>query len=141
MIDKSLDALAPAASALKVGGVEVSILPLKVKELSAFTKAVAPVFGMLKAGNVDPLIMIAEHAQAVIDAVAIACRQPAAWVEELEAAELVILLAEVLKVNADFFTTVAQMIGRGVVAPSAAPETGLMSPSSSSATATASTPS
>ena len=103
-----LSILIPLAVEVKVGGKTLALTPLKVGELSAFSRAVSPIIASLNGGDIDLFRLITDHSESVIDAVAVAVREPREWINDLTVGELVLLAAKVIEVNADFFT-------RGVV--------------------------
>ncbi len=111
-----LSQLLPQPIELKIGGKALALTPLKVGELSAFSRAIAPVIAVFEGGNFDLFGLIANHTETVVTAVSIAVREPREWINELTVGELVLLAAKVIEVNADFFTrnvmpNVAQALG------------------------------
>ena len=113
-----LSQLLPQPIELKIGDKALSLTPLKVSELSAFSRAVAPVIGAFEDGSLDLFGLIANHTETVVTAVSIAVREPREWINVLTVGELVLLAAKVIEVNADFFT-------RGVM-PSVTPALGTL---------------
>ena len=101
-MDNPFAALPPVPTSLVIGGESLELTPLKVGELPAFARAVQPVVDSLSVSN-DWMALLAKHGEAVIAAVAIASRRPAAWVAGLELDEAVRLADAVFEVNADFF--------------------------------------
>ena len=95
-------ALPPVPVTLVIGGERLEFTPLKVGEVPAFARAVQPVAASLSASP-DWLALLAEHGEAVIDAVAIASRRPPEWVTNLALDDAVRLAEAVFEVNADFF--------------------------------------
>ena len=118
-------ALPPVPVTLVIGGERLELTPLKVGDVPAFARAVQPVAASLSASP-DWLALLAEHGEAVIDAVAIASRRPPEWVTNLALDDAVRLAEAVFEVNADFFiqrvlpslteaaTRVSQTLGAGV---------------------------
>ena len=102
MTSEPFAALPPVPVVLVIGGERLELTPLKVGELPAFARAVQPVAASLSASP-DWLALLAEHGEAVIEAVAIASRRPAEWVAGLGLDEAVRLAEAVFEVNADFF--------------------------------------
>ena len=90
------------AVTLVIGGERLDLTPLKVGDVPAFARAVQPVAASLSASP-DWLALLAEHGEAVIDAVAIASRRPPEWVTNLALDDAVRLAEAVFEVNADFF--------------------------------------
>ena len=84
-----------------IGGKNVTVAPLKVRQIPAFTRAITPVMGLLTGGNL--LAAVASAGDDLIQAVSIATDEPATWIGDLEADEFLQLAAKVLEVNADFF--------------------------------------
>ena len=95
-------ALPPVPVTLVIGGERLDLTPLKVGDVPAFARAVQPVAASLSASP-DWLALLAEHGEAVIDAVAIASRRPPEWVTSLALDDAVRLAEAVFEVNADFF--------------------------------------
>ena len=95
-------ALPPVPVTLVIGGERLELTPLKVGDVPAFARAVQPVAASLSASP-DWLALLAEHGEAVIDAVAIASRRPPEWVTNLALDDAVHLAEAVFEVNADFF--------------------------------------
>jgi hypothetical protein len=102
MRDDTFAALPPVPVTLVIGGERLDLTPLKVGDVPAFARAVQPVAASLSASP-DWLALLAEHGEAVIDAVAIASRRPPEWVTNLALDEAVRLTEAVFEVNADFF--------------------------------------
>ena len=94
-------ALPPVPVTLVIGGERLELTPLKVGDVPAFARAVQPVAASLSASP-DWLALLAEHGEAVIDAVAIASRRPPEWVTNLALDDAVRLAEAVFEVNADF---------------------------------------
>lgn len=97
-----LDQLSPAPVIVLAGGRSVEITPIRVKELAAFSRAVQPIAASAAAGG-DIASLLANHADAVIDATAIGARVERDFVLDLGLDELVELASAVLTVNVDFF--------------------------------------
>jgi len=97
-----LAALPPVPTSIVIGGERIELTPIKVGEVPAFARAVQPVAASLSVSP-DWLALLAEHGEAVIEAVAIASRKPLDWVESLALDEAVRLAEAVFEVNADFF--------------------------------------
>ena len=95
-------ALPPVPVTLVIGGERLDLTPLKVGDVPAFARAVQPVAASLSASP-DWLALLAEHGEAVIDAIAIASRRPPEWVTNLALDDAVRLAEAVFEVNADFF--------------------------------------
>jgi hypothetical protein len=102
MRDDTFAALPPVPVTLVIGGERLDLTPLKVGDVPAFARAVQPVAASLSASP-DWLALLAEHGEAVIDAVAIASRRPSEWVTNLALDDAVRLAEAVFEVNADFF--------------------------------------
>lgn len=102
MMSDTFAALPPVPVTLVIGGERLDLTPLKVGDVPAFARAVQPVAASLSASP-DWLALLAEHGEAVIDAIAIASRRPPEWVTNLEIDDAVRLAEAVFEVNADFF--------------------------------------
>jgi len=101
-----LAALPPVPTSIVIGGERIELTPIKVGEVPAFTRAVQPAVATLSSSlsaSPDWLALLAEHGEAVIEAVAIASRRPPEWVAGLALDEAVRLAEAVFEVNADFF--------------------------------------
>lgn len=94
--------LPPVPVTLDIGGERIELTPLRVGDVPAFARAVQPVATSLSASP-DWLTLLAEHGEAVIEAVAIASRRPVDWVTNLALDDAVRLAEAVFAVNADFF--------------------------------------
>ena len=95
-------ALPPVPVTLVIGGERLELTPLKVGDVPAFARAIQPAAASLS-DSPDWLALLAEHGEAVIDAVAIASRRPPEWVTNLALDDAVRLAEAVFEVNADFF--------------------------------------
>ena len=102
MMSDTFAALPPVPVTLVIGGERLDLTPLKVGDVPAFARAVQPVAASLSVSP-DWLALLAEHGEAVIDAIAIASRRPPEWVTNLEIDDAVRLAEAVFEVNADFF--------------------------------------
>jgi hypothetical protein len=112
-LQNDLTELLPLPLELKLGGKTLALSPLKVGELTAFSRAIAPVIAVLQAGDADLLGLIANHTETVVTAVAVAAREPREWINDLTVGELVLLAAKVIEVNADFLSrSVLPQIGQ-----------------------------
>lgn len=137
MDDIQFAALPPVPASVDIAGQTLDITPLRVGELPAFARAVRPVAQKLSA-EPDWLLLLSAHGDAVIDAVAIACRQPRDWVAALAIDDAIHLAEAIFEANSDFFirrvvpevTRVSARIG--TLMPGATPS----SDSSGTATAT-----
>lgn len=106
-----LNVIAPAATAATFNGREIQIRPLKVGQLPAFARAIKPLGGSIEGiatgaqvlGVATILAMVADHGEAVVEAVSIATGVPAAELNDSTPDQLAELIVLVLKVNADFF--------------------------------------
>jgi hypothetical protein len=99
-----LETLIPAGAEVVINGEALAILPLKVGQLPAFLRAIAPVMQSLTGGEIDWLALFGERGHDLLSAIAIAVGKPRTWVDELAADEALVLAAKVIEVNADFFT-------------------------------------
>ena len=116
--------LPPVPVFVEIAGERIDLSPLKVGELPAFARAVQPIAASLSASP-DWLALLADHGDAVIEAIAIASRRPRDWVASLDLDEAVRLAEAVFEVNADFFirrllpivTQAAARIGQTLESP------------------------
>ena len=133
-----LNTLAPTPVTLTVGGESVAITPLRIGELPAFTRAIAPVIAEMKGSGLDWLAVFGTHGESVFTALAVATRKPREWIESLAADEAILLVATVIEVNSDFFARRVLPKVEGLLAKLTTAPAGSISPSASSATVTAS---
>ena len=97
----SLDIYTPQPRPVTAGGKTINVLPLKVRQIPGFTRAIVPVLAPLGAG--DLATAIAVGGEDLVRAVAIATDQPEDWLGELLPDEFLALVTAVVDVNADFF--------------------------------------
>lgn len=102
MTDSPFAALPPLADTLVIGDETLEITPLRVGELPSFARAVQPIAGRLST-DPDWLRLLAEDGDAVLQALAIACRRPLPWVADLAIDDAIRLAEAVFAANADFF--------------------------------------
>lgn len=111
---EDVSVLEAASREVAYRGETLRVTPLKVGQIPRFLRIVRPMFGALggaalspgsAAGGVELDIMqlVADHGEALIEAVAVATGKPADWVGQGEADEFAHLVKAVLEVNADFF--------------------------------------
>ena len=102
MTEDNFTALPPVPETVIIGGEALDITPLRVGELPIFARTVRPLAGKL-GPDPDWLRLLAEDGEAVIQALAIACRRPPEWVSDLALDDAVRLAEAVFGANADFF--------------------------------------
>lgn len=112
-----LETLIPPGVELVIGGEALTIKPLKVGQMPAFLRAIAPAIQELTSPEIDWLRLFGERGDDLLSAIAIAVGRPRTWLDELAADDAILLAAKVIEVNADFFTrTVIPKLGN-VFAP------------------------
>jgi hypothetical protein len=104
---------APPAATLQVAGRSVDVSPLRLGEVPAVARALAPlaamIAGMVQGQGPDAHQMvnwaqaIGQHGAAIIAAIAAASRTEPAWVEQLELDSAAELGQTLVNANADFF--------------------------------------
>src|SRR5512137_1376742 len=99
-----LDTLVPQGIELVIDGEPLVIKPLKVGQLPGFLRAISPVMQQISSTEIDWLALFGERGDDLLSAIAIAVGKPRVWVDELAADEAILLAANVIEVNADFFT-------------------------------------
>lgn len=116
-----------------IGGKNVTVAPLKVRQIPPFVRAIGPAFGPVASGDIAAAVGL--HGEALIEALAIATGEPADWLGDLDADEFMRLVSEVVEVNADFFVhRIAPMLSASVAKVTRTPTPGATpSPSSSPA--------
>ncbi len=95
-----LDIIEPEQRTVTFGGTEIPVRPLRVGQIPGVTRALR---GVAIGEDIDIMALIAEHGDAVIDAMAIATGMKRAEIEEGDPAEFIELARAVIEVNADFF--------------------------------------
>ena len=95
-------ALPPEPLILSLGGETLEVTPLRIGELPAFARAVKPIAAHLST-QPDWMLILAEDGEALIQALAIACRRPPEWLAALSLDEAIQVAEAVFEVNADFF--------------------------------------
>lgn len=101
--------LIPPVIEVSVAGEVIAVTPIKVRELMAFSQAIAPLLQALGGGagqnwadlNISTLLM--NHTDAVIRAVAIGIRREVEFINNLDIDELIKLGNAVVEVNVDFY--------------------------------------
>jgi len=107
-----LETLIPPGVELVIGGEALTLKPLKVGQMPAFLRAIAPAIQELTSPEIDWLRLFGERGDDLLSAIAIAVGRPRAWLDDLPADEAILLAAKVIEVNADFFTrTVIPKLG------------------------------
>lgn len=103
--NNELEQLQPQSVVVKVRAEAVIVTPILVKELAAFTKAVASMLQTIQEADPDNLmtILLMSHTEAIIRAIAIGIRRDMDFVNNLDIDDLVKLGNAVLEVNIDFF--------------------------------------
>lgn len=100
-----------------IAGKVVNVRPIPMRQLSPFARAVLPLvqnvmpgagdgqpdFASVDLAKLNWLELVMWHGPDCILAVSLATGEPEEWVGDLDPAEMVLLLAEVVRVNADFF--------------------------------------
>jgi len=98
----------PTVITLQNSALQIHITPLKLGEIPAMAAAMAPMSAAIEAlktaAQPEWFALIAAHGQHLIKALAIATRQPAEYLAELDLADSVTLIEAVIACNADFFT-------------------------------------
>jgi len=99
-----LDTLVPPELELTLNGETLRLSPLRVGQMPAFLRILAPIMKDLTQDQIDWLELFGERGDDLLSAVGIAINKPRNWVDELAADEAILLAAKVIEVNADFFT-------------------------------------
>ena len=94
--------LPPVPVEIRVAEQTIALTPLVLGELPAFAKVIQPFTAEL-AIEPDWLRLLGSHGKAMIDAMAIASRQPCEWIAGLALDEAIFLAQALFEVNADFF--------------------------------------
>jgi hypothetical protein len=99
-----LEKLIPQDTLVQVAGETIAISPLKVGQLPAFLRVIAPVMAQLSQPQINWLALFGERGDDLLNAIGIAVKRPREWVDDLAADDALLLAAKVMEVNADFFT-------------------------------------
>jgi len=97
----SLESFVPVPVPVAVGGHRIEILPLRVRQIAAFSKAIAPAMPMILADDLPGAVV--GHADAVRDACCVATGLDPDEIDGLFADDFMELVATVYTVNLDFF--------------------------------------
>jgi hypothetical protein len=103
-----LSVIEPIAASVDFCGKAYPITPMKVGQLPKFARAIKGIeFGDLAAlenGDIGAIMgLIADHGESIIDAASVASGIDRAVIEDAESDEMILLVATVMRVNADFF--------------------------------------
>jgi hypothetical protein len=98
-----LEQLFPSGVTLKLSRDQLTLFPLKIGQLPAMLRAVSGFAGALQQSQIDWLALLAEHGNALLDAIAVGSGKPRTWVDGLGADDALLLMAKIVEVNADFF--------------------------------------
>lgn len=98
---QTLEKIAPIPVKVDVAGERLCITPIKTRELPPMMRAVAPILAEIQGGDI--LGALATNADSLVEAVAIGCRKPREWADDLDVDDLVAAAAAVMESNADFF--------------------------------------
>lgn len=97
------DAFPPTPQSLAIADIALEITPIRVGEIPALLAAVRPFAHRLVDGEPDWLELLADQGEALINAIAVASRQPHDWVAALTMDDAIRLATTLFEVNADFF--------------------------------------
>ena len=108
------DDLIPSSRMVRVAGCEVEVGVLRMRQLPAFSRAIARPFPLIVAG--DYLAVIVEFADDVVAAVSIATGKEAKFLNDLLPHEFLELAKAVFEVNLDFFARAVLPAARDTMA-------------------------
>ena len=102
------NAIEPIATEVNFRGAKRHITPLKVGQLPKFARAIKGIgadgLAALETGDVAGIFdLIAVHGEQIIEAASVASNIERKEIEEADSDELLLLIAAVMRVNADFF--------------------------------------
>lgn len=100
-MNATLETFAPVPRQLTVAGRDFALVPLRMRQLPAFHKAVAPVVPLIL--EADYLRAATEHHAGMIEALTIATGADADWLGDLFPDQFLALMVTVIEVNLDFF--------------------------------------
>ena len=93
-----LDTLFPVPQTVQAGGKAIAVTPVRVRQLNAFARAMAPALAALEGSGAALL-----QGEQMVGAVAVATGEPESWLLDLPAGEYLALATAVMEANADFF--------------------------------------
>lgn len=105
-MSNGLDIITPTERSVTIGDEIITVTPIRMGKLQAFTNALEPIFGEVLAainGEADMLHIIASHTGDMIEAVSIGSGLPRDSIEGMLPDEFLDLASAVLMANADFF--------------------------------------
>ncbi len=88
---------------IELGGETLTVTPIRAGKLPAFIRAVRQIVPHLAQEQIDFMALIDEGGEHLLDAVALALGKPRAFVDALDAAELIRAVRCMIEVNVDFF--------------------------------------
>jgi len=100
-----LTTMIPEVQSVLIGGEEIVIPELKVKQLTQIVKLVAPVLQEFKDPKkpVDVGALVLQYPDEIVQLVALMLGREVDWVMELKADDLITVTTKVIEVNLDFF--------------------------------------
>lgn len=133
--ENQLEELIIPETKIELGGETLIVTPIRAGQLPAFIRAVRPVVPCFSQEEIDFMALIDEGGEHLLDAVALALSKPRAFVDALDAAELIRAVRCMIEVNVDFFIhrllpevvaatgKIQEIRGRISSSPSSAPAT------------------
>lgn len=97
----NLETYVPSPRRIDVGGKPLDILPLRVRQIPAFARAVGGAAHLLMGGNLAAAVAL--HGEDIIKAMAVATGESDDYLGDLLPDDFLLLVATVMEVNADFF--------------------------------------
>lgn len=89
---------------VEVNGETIRVGPLKIGQIPAFLRAIAPVLRQLSSPEIDWPHLLGQHGDDLLEALAIALGKSREWVDARSVDEAILLAAQVIEVNAEFLT-------------------------------------
>lgn len=106
-MSNDLQAFVPEVRRLDIRGQVIEIGPLTVRQIPVMLKAFSAFSGKAASDagvqRDDWLTLFAEHTDKIVEAIAVATKQPQSWVNDLYADEVILLAEAIWEVNQDFF--------------------------------------
>lgn len=93
----------PLEKTLTLGGQSLTVRPLKVRHIPAFSGVIGPLYAQIAQGEPDWFGLIASHGESLVEAVSLGLGLPHEQVGDLDLAELVEAVMALVEVNVDFF--------------------------------------
>lgn len=112
-----LEILEPSSKTVKVGGEEIKVPEMNVRQMKSLIKKIGEIMPFIKDNDIDVKAMIIDNPDLLIEIVSICIEKPLDWIDEIKIDELLELALTCVEVNTDFFVNrvlpiFSSMLGR-----------------------------